>query len=656
MNAFDLNARTVSSEGCSTQAEHIDMATGYVLERRTDFTLSGRFPLLHKRFYHSGRMMSPGLLGTRWRCWWDMSLQCDGASVTFTDEQYNQGVYTLPIAGSESRFPPLPQWRLLRRGDDLLMRHVDGLSYRFGHAFGDKLLLSRISDGKGNELTFTYHGAVLSHIILADGRQIRVDTHLGRIKQLTLLTPQALPIQTLVRYEYNPLGYMTSCRAGPGESFDYRYSRNGFLLRSSDLSLTWLEFDYDVKGRALAIRGAEERFNAQLRYDDEQGVVYYKSLFHGFRQYHIDDQNNISRIVFSNGDETANEWRDNCLIAQINARRESCHFSYNDFGQVTAMSILDDKIWEYSYDDSGRLTQYINSKGEVWSYRYDNKGNLVSVSDPFLMQWFYQYTSLGQLAWVISPDTSQTGYRYNRLGQLVTILLADGGTVVFYYDGLGRLVKRCQTLADGSKEGRQFWQYKSGMPHPCAWVDEDGLQANFTYDVTGHLIGVTNSQGLKHDYEYGAFDTLITHSTPQGRNFYQYNHNCQLISVSEDKQIADSSLYFHSHQGQAVQAMTTQQVVSQQSITVFAYDAVGRLESKTLADGTSVHFYYDAIGCLVQQQSRTKEGRVATNITHECDEVVHQLRVLSPDAALTFEYEKLMVPQTRLSRDRKSVV
>ncbi|MCL1060796.1 DUF6531 domain-containing protein [Shewanella benthica] len=641
MNGYDVNVRTVSSEERCIPVEHIDMATGYVLERRTDFSLSGRLPLLHKRFYHSGRMMSPGLLGARWRCLWDMSLLRDGESVIFTDEQYNQGVYSMPAAGSQSRVSHMPQWRLLRRGDDILMRHVDGLSYRFGHAFGDRLLLSRICDGKGNEITFTYHGAVLSHISLADGRQVRLDTHLGRIKQLTLLTPQALPIQTLVRYEYNQLGYMTSCRADPGANFDYRYSRNGFLLRSSDLSLTWLEFDYDVKGRALAIRGAGERFDAQLRYDDEQGVVYYKSARYGISHYHRDERDNITRIVFSNGDETVNEWQDHCLIAQINARGESCQFTYNDFGQVTAMTIQGDQTWEYIYDDSGRLTQYINSKDELWSYRYDNKGNLVSVSDPFLMQWFYQYTSLGQLAWIISPDASQTGYRYNRLGELVTIFLADGGTVVFHYDGLGRLVTRCQTLAGGSKEGTQFWQYKSGMPYPCAWVDEDGHQTNFAYDCDGHLIGVTNSQGLKHDYEYGAFDTLISHVTPQGRSCYQYNHDCQLLSVSEAKQVEDSTLYFHSHQGQAVQALATQPVMSQQSRIVFAYDAAGRLESKTLADGTSVHFYYDAIGRLVQQQSRTKEGRVDTNIPLECDEVVHQLKVLSPDAALIFEYEKL---------------
>ncbi len=204
-----------SDYGRCTQADHIDMSTGFVVERRIDLNLSGRLPLLHKRFYHSGGMIIPGLLGARWRCLWDMSLLLDGELVTFTDEQYNQGVYPLPAVGNKSRMSYLPQWRLLRCGNNLLMRHVDGLSYHFGHAFGDRLLLSRICDGKGNELIFSYHGAVLSHIILADGQQVRVDTHLGRIKQLTLLTPQALPIQTLVRYEYNQLGYMMSCRAVP---------------------------------------------------------------------------------------------------------------------------------------------------------------------------------------------------------------------------------------------------------------------------------------------------------------------------------------------------------------------------------------------------------------------------------------------------------
>ncbi len=246
------------------------------------------------------------------------------------------------------------------------------------------------------------------------------------------------------------------------------------------------------------------------------------------------------------------------------------------------------------------------------------------------------------MAWVISPDGSQTGYRYNKLGQLATIILADGETVAFHYDGLGRLIKRCQDLADGSGERTQFWQYKSGMPYPCVWVDEDGHQTNFSYDIKGHLIGVTNTFGLKHNYEYGAFDALISHVSPLGRSCYQYNYDCQLICVSDDKQIVDDScLYVPAHQGQSVQAVAPQPVMYQQSRIMFAYDVAGRLESKTLADGTSVHFYYDAVGRLVQQQSRTKEGRVDTNISLDCDEVVQQIKVLSPDAALIFEYEKL---------------
>ncbi len=152
------------------------------------------------------------------------------------------------------------------------------------------------------------------------------------------------------------------------------------------MSLTWLEFDYDVKGRALTIRGAGDRFNAQLRYDDEQGVVYYKSAIYGIRHYHKDERNNITRVVFSNGDEMINEWQDHCLITQINARGEPCQFTYNDFGQVTTITIQGGQVWEFIYDNSGLLTQYTSSKGEVWSYLYDNKKNLVSISDPFFMQ------------------------------------------------------------------------------------------------------------------------------------------------------------------------------------------------------------------------------------------------------------------------------
>ncbi|WP_240630220.1 DUF6531 domain-containing protein, partial [Brenneria alni] len=75
-------ANCANSGNCRSEGEPVDMATGYVVDWRTDFQLSGVLPLLLKRYYRSGGERRPGLLGSLWRCNWDMDLTLDHGVAT----------------------------------------------------------------------------------------------------------------------------------------------------------------------------------------------------------------------------------------------------------------------------------------------------------------------------------------------------------------------------------------------------------------------------------------------------------------------------------------------------------------------------------------------------------------------------------------------
>ncbi|RRO02196.1 hypothetical protein, partial [Pectobacterium aquaticum] len=82
-------------------------------------------------------------------------------------------------------------------------------------------------------------------------------------------------------------------RADEGRNFDYRYSPEGWLLRWSDLGSTWVEHDYDKKGRAIRDRTSEGYWPGHFEYDDDTLTSHYHSGFGGVFSYVRDERNNI---------------------------------------------------------------------------------------------------------------------------------------------------------------------------------------------------------------------------------------------------------------------------------------------------------------------------------------------------------------------------
>lgn len=161
------NQQDKETKGNSKTAEEngnpVNMATGAVVERRTDLQLAGLLPISLPRFYRSTGERHPGLLGNLWRSNWDISLELDGSLATLIDGEFNRAVFVLPGEGEVNRAPSNPEWRLTREQNQLIVRYVGGLRYRFEHALGMQLCLTAIEEPAGNpsELRVGIHGTSL---------------------------------------------------------------------------------------------------------------------------------------------------------------------------------------------------------------------------------------------------------------------------------------------------------------------------------------------------------------------------------------------------------------------------------------------------------------------------------------------------------------
>jgi len=175
-----------SSKHCQTEGEPVDMATGAVVDWRTDFLVPGFFPLELRRFYRSTGERHSGLLGSLWRCQWDMHLTLDNGLVTLTDGEFNQHVFASPDEGQHQRAASGPEWRLSREQGKLRLRQVDGVRYEFEYAQGKLLNLTSMEDRTGNRITLLRDRGTLRWIVLPDWRLIFAETEHNRITTLRL--------------------------------------------------------------------------------------------------------------------------------------------------------------------------------------------------------------------------------------------------------------------------------------------------------------------------------------------------------------------------------------------------------------------------------------------------------------------------------------
>ncbi|AZQ11502.1 RHS repeat-associated core domain-containing protein [Shewanella khirikhana] len=624
----ESNKARPGENGVCTNGCPIDMATGFVVDWRTDFVLPAAFGLSLKRFYYSSPDVEPGLLGRRWRAEWDMYLELDGDIAHFTDGEYNKAAFVIPAEGESFGAAHMPQWRFIRRQGQLLLKHLNGLEYQFNHSLGERLLLSSIADGKGRSHEFIYDRGHLKGVQLFDGRVIKVVGSRRRIDSLALYSASGELLKPLVSYQYDEHGFLQSCRGEPGRNFDYQYSKEGWLLRWQDLSHTWVEHDYDEKGRAIRSRGADKRFCDALHYDDDNRIVYYRSPLDGIKMYHRDERNNIIREVMPNGETLYREWQDNQLVRLSNALGETTQIERNPYGEPSRITAADGQVRQWLHNEQGKVLAYTNEAGECWQYQWDKQGNLVSVTDPLGKPSYFEYSGMGQLAWSIDADGEQTGFEYDNAFGLPSKVMPPGQPPLqLSYDELGRLAQV------QSGEQRRRFSYQGVTALVSQLEDAQQGSSHFEYDLEGNLVQATDNTGASQRYRYGAFDLLLESIDALGHSLkLYYNGECQFAGITNSK-------------GEAwrLEFNTSGQVVAETHLdgrqTCFEYDEAGRLKSRTATDGSSIHFYHDLCGRLLQKQTRGPSGVVMVNSHFDYDAAGRLIRGRNPVSEVEFEYD-----------------
>jgi RHS repeat-associated protein len=205
------------------------------------------------------------------------------------------------------------------------------------------------------------------------------------------------------------------------------------------------------------------------------------------------------------------------------------------------------------FDELNRITDTIDELGNTYRTGYDNNGNVVSAADPLGGTSTVTYDVNGRPSATTAPAGGTKTTEYDAAGNVIKVTTPTGGIATYTYDDDGRIASVVDPR--GNAPGANPADYTARYGYDAAGnlntlTDQLGRTTRFTYDSVNRITGHTDAKGHSSSYRYDDGDRMTRVIGPDG----------------------DSKL-----------------------ATVYAYDDVGHVTSRTDPSGNS-RYTYDKLG------------------------------------------------------------
>ena len=236
-------------------------------------------------------------------------------------------------------------------------------------------------------------------------------------------------------------------------------------------------------------------------------------------------------------------------------------YTYNDAANFVDSTNENGWKTRQIYDGLGRLTISDKISGSATyanvSYAYDWSNNVVGSTDVFSKTYHAQYDAVGRSTSEIGPDGNFTQQSYDDLHNWVRSSDQNGNSRCDVYDRLGRLIS---------------------VIDMATVLCQAGIASNYSYDLAGNLVKLTNSNNQTTLYSRDNLNRLKATTFPDSSvESYLYDNDGNLVKKIDQKNTS----------------------------TIFTYDALNRLSHATYCNSaiTSDNYLYDANGRIVTRSS-----------------------------------------------------
>lgn len=175
----------------------------------------------------------------------------------------------------------------------------------------------------------------------------------------------------------------------------------------------------------------------------------------------------------------------------------------------------------FARDARGNLTAYTGRSGETSTFTWNERGQQLSETNP------------------AGGVTTRT---YNEDGTLASVDDGESGPVTFEYDGHLRVIRRARA---GGAARLYAWDLNDRL---LSVTDENGRVTSAEYDANGNLVRVTHPGGQATEYTYDLMDRRVGLTDRRGQaTLFEYDDLDRLAAVTDPTGVR--SEFFHDRRG-----------------------------------------------------------------------------------------------------------
>jgi RHS repeat-associated protein len=287
-------------------------------------------------------------------------------------------------------------------------------------------------------------------------------------------------------------------------------------------------------------------------------------------------------------------------LTSTNALNQTTTFVYDALARLTSITNANGATAaSYTYDAFDRIATATDSEGWKVSYQYDamnrpiratypdgttetrvyDKLDMVRMKDRAGRTWRYTHDANSQTTTVTNPMGQTIGMEYTPMGNIAALIDAKGNRTSWSYDLQARVTQK--KFADNTAVS---YAYDPTSGHLTSETDALGQTKRYAYTVDdrpssivyANAVNPTADVAMTYDATYG-YPTSMVDGT--GTTTYAYNPVGALGALQPSAETTPNG------------------AIS------YAYDALGRLSTRTAAGGTAETFGYDALGRLITHGS-----------------------------------------------------
>ncbi|MFQ1700256.1 RHS repeat-associated core domain-containing protein [Loktanella agnita] len=590
--------------GCG---DPIDVATGQLMEYRTDLFIPGTIPLALSRAYARG---ATGMMGHDWACTWSQHLQTDGEITTYQDPDGTKVVFHTPDPEIMSENIRMPHLEMMgqRDGDIYIFNRREQLFYKFAHRLDKRILLSAIEDRNGNKISFRYHGANLVSVSHSDGFVLDIKCENGVLRAASMVDHDHGDCN--FTWGYTTTGKLSEARSSQFGTLFYGYDGDGRINRWADTNATEVFYQYDRNDRIVRSWSKSGHMAVDLDHDPAGGkTVVTNSL--GHQSTHFHKRGLVWKHIDENGAEWLTEWDSSFNVtARVDPLGRRDEMTYDEAGNLTSVTdpVGDTQAW--TYDSGGLLSAFTDAAGGTERFYYDDNGNLSRITDAMGDDVAFRRGDRGEVLRVERPGGAQDRIYYDEFLRPRMYVNPDGGEDRVHYDREGRLIR----VEDAAGAVTRY-DVRRGPDNPRGGVRQaelpGGATMQMSWDGEGQLSSVTDAEGNTRHFKAGAFDLPVEVTDPMG-NTMRLEHDSEMRLTAVINALGERYEYHYDAAGGLMAERDFSGLV-----TRYVRDAAGQVTRKLAPDGTETQYHYSLRGELQEMRVLGADGPSVTRFTYD---------------------------------------